>query len=287
MNVKRNEFIIGLVMIAAILMLIFGIFWLGNSNFFVKGLQVNVKMDNANGIAKEDLVYYRGMKVGSVIDAKVGKDAVILNLKVEGVDQIPVDSKFVIKDLSFIGGKIIEIIPGVSQKYLQKNDTVYASAERGISGVVNQFKDLRPKLDKILNNADTLTGTATIKELQATIKDLHSTIIDTKNIINGKLADVLSNVNLIAVDNREKISNLITSLNKNSSELTGFLNRSSETASTLDSILKGIKNGRGTLGSIVKNDSLYRNLNNTITSIDSLVTDLKKHPSKYINVSVF
>ena len=287
MNVKRNEFIIGLVMIAAILMLIFGIFWLGNSNFFVKGLQVNVKMDNANGIAKEDLVYYRGMKVGSVIDAKVGKDAVILNLKVEDVDQIPVDSKFVIKDLSFIGGKIIEIIPGVSQKYLQKNDTVNASAERGISGVVNQFKDLRPKLDKILNNADTLTGTSTVKELRATIKDLHSTIIDTKNIINGKLADVLSNVNLIAVDNREKISNLITSLNKNSSELTGFLNRSSETASTLDSILKGIKNGRGTLGSIVKNDSLYRNLNNTITSIDSLVTDLKKHPSKYINVSVF
>ena len=287
MNVKRNEFIIGLVMIAAILMLIFGIFWLGNSNFFVKGLQVNVKMDNANGIAKEDLVYYRGMKVGSVMDAKVRKDAVILNLKVEDVNQIPVDSKFVIKDLSFIGGKIIEIIPGVSQKYLQKNDTVNASAERGISGVVNQFKDLRPKLDKILNNADTLTGTSTVKELRATIKDLHSTIIDTKNIINGKLADVLSNVNLIAVDNREKISNLITSLNKNSSELTGFLNRSSETASTLDSILKGIKNGRGTLGSIVKNDSLYRNLNNTITSIDSLVTDLKKHPSKYINVSVF
>jgi len=287
MNVKKNEFIIGLVMIAAILMLIFGIFWLGNSNFFVKGLQVNVKMDNANGIAKEDLVYYRGMKVGSVIDAKVGKDAVILNLKVEDVDQIPVDSKFVIKDLSFIGGKIIEIIPGVSQKYLQKNDTVYASAERGISGVVNQFKDLRPKLDKILNNADTLTGTATIKELQATIKDLHSTINDTKKIINGKLADVLSNVNLIAVENREKISKLINSLNNNSSDLSAFLSRSSSTASTLDSILKGIEKGQGSLGSIVKNDSLYRNLNNTITSIDSLVTDLKNHPSKYINVSVF
>ena len=287
MNVKKNEFIIGLVMIAAILMLIFGIFWLGNSNFFVKGLQVNVKMDNANGIAKEDLVYYRGMKVGSVIDAKVGKDAVILNLKVEGVDQIPVDSKFVIKDLSFIGGKIIEIIPGVSQKYLQKNDTVYASAERGISGVVNQFKDLRPKLDKILNNADTLTGTATIKELQATIKDLHSTINDTKKIINGKLADVLSNVNLIAVENREKISKLINSLNNNSSDLSAFLSRSSSTASTLDSILKGIEKGQGSLGGIVKNDSLYRNLNNTITSIDSLVTDLKNHPSKYINVSVF
>jgi len=287
MNVKKNEFIIGLVMIAAILMLIFGIFWLGNSNFFVKGLQVNVKMDNANGIAKEDLVYYRGMKVGSVIDAKVGKDAVILNLKVEDVDQIPVDSKFVIKDLSFIGGKIIEIIPGVSQKYLQKNDTVYASAERGISGVVNQFKDLRPKLDKILNNADTLTGTATIKELQATIKDLHSTINDTKKIINGKLADVLSNVNLIAVENREKISKLINSLNNNSSDLSAFLSRSSSTASTLDSILKGIEKGQGSLGGIVKNDSLYRNLNNTITSIDSLVTDLKNHPSKYINVSVF
>ncbi len=287
MNIRKNEFLIGTVMITMILLLIFGVFWLGNSDFFVKGLPINAKLENANGISKGDIIYYRGLKVGTVRDAKIKKDAVILELKIDGYDEIPSDSKFVIKNLSIIGGKIIEIIPGNSSAYLQKGDTVKAFADNELSGIVDEFKELKPQISKILKNADILTGKETYKELLLTIRDLHSTIKDTKTLINGKLAETVSNLNKLTMDNSQNISNLLNSLSKNSNELSTFLNHSSSVAVNLDSILEKINNGNGTAAALMNNDSLYRNLNNTIKSIDSLVSDLKRNPKKYINVSVF
>jgi len=287
MNIKKNEFAIGTVMIFATLLLVFGIFWLGNSNFLTDGLLINVKLEDANGIAKDDGVYYRGMKVGFVQEAKVQSDAVVLKIKIEGVDKISKDSKFLIKDISLIGGKIIEIIPGSSVEYLSQNSFVTAESDESVIEIVNGLKDLKPKIEKVLQNVDNLTGATVYEELQTTIHDLHLAINDTKKIINGSFTDAISNYNDIAMKNDEKISTLITSLNKNSRDFSQFLNQSSSTALVLDSLLNKVNGGEGTIGAMVKYDSLYKNLNNAVISIDSLVSDIKKNPSKYVNVSVF
>ncbi len=287
MNVKRNEFVIGIVMITAVLSLIFGVFWLGNSNIFSEGITINALINNAGGVSKDDPVYYRGVKVGGVGGASVREDAVVLSLNIEGIKNIPADSKFIIKDLSFIGGKVIEIIPGVSSDFLKNEDTVRAFPEKGISDVVNDFKEIKPKIDGILNNVDKLTGGEIYKELYAAVRDLHSTINTTRRFIDGDLTNTLTSYNKIAMNNEAKISALISSLNKNSAELSAFLNGSSKAALSFDSLLTKINDGRGSLGAMVQSDSLYNNLNSAIKSIDSLASDIKSNPSKYINVSVF
>ena len=287
MNVKKNEFIIGLVIIIAALSLIFGIFWLGNSNFFAKGMPINVLLDNANGISKDDPVYYRGLKVGSVKNTEVRKDAVVLKLKIEEIEEIPIDSKFVIKDLSVIGGKVIEINPGVMSKFLENDDTVKAVSAKGVTESLNEFQELKPKIDRILDNVEALSGNEIYKELLETIRELRFTIKDSQKFINGTLSKTTSDIDKITMENANGISNLISVLNQNSIELSKVLNNSSSVAITLDSLVRSINNGNGTIGELVKNDSLYHNLNNSIISIDSLVTDIKKNPNKYINVSVF
>ena len=37
----------------------------------------------------------------------------------------------------------------------------------------------------------------------------------------------------------------------------------------------------------MNNDSLYNSVNNTVNSLNALLQDLKAHPSKYVNVTVF
>lgn len=51
--------------------------------------------------------------------------------------------------------------------------------------------------------------------------------------------------------------------------------------------LHQINNGNGTASKILNDPEIYKQLQNTIKSINTLVDDVKVHPKRYINVSVF
>jgi phospholipid/cholesterol/gamma-HCH transport system substrate-binding protein len=38
---------------------------------------------------------------------------------------------------------------------------------------------------------------------------------------------------------------------------------------------------------MAKDDSLYHNLNQTAANLNALIKDMKEHPGRYINISVF
>jgi phospholipid/cholesterol/gamma-HCH transport system substrate-binding protein len=59
------------------------------------------------------------------------------------------------------------------------------------------------------------------------------------------------------------------------------------TTGQLKAIIQKINSDQGSLGLLINNKDLYNNLNTTINSITKLTDDLKAHPSRYINVSVF
>ncbi len=288
MNTKKNEFFIGLSMSIATLIVIVGIMFLGKSNFFVTGLPLYLIVENADGLAQGDDVYYKGLKVGTVSEAEIFNDNVLLKLKIEGTDKIPVDSKFEIKDYSLIGGKAIEIINGKSKQYIAENDTVYGTSnDGGIEGMITDFKNLEPKVYKVLNNLDSLTGNETQENIKNILKELSQTIYSTKQLLKNNLHQTLTNVNNLTSDKKEGIPALIKSLKNSSENLSHFLIKSSTAANKLDSLILEVNKGKGSAGKIVNNDSLYNNLNKAIRSVDSLVTDIKKNPKKYINISVF
>ncbi len=287
MKVRRNEFMIGLSLSIAAAIVIFTILWLGKSNFFMKGVQINMMVQDANGITSGNEVFYRGLKVGNITDASITKNGVLLKLKIEDVDKIPIDSRFEIGDFSLISGKAIEITPGKSTTYLAPNDTVVGFSGYGMNQAIAGLQTLETQISKVLSNVDRLTGHGTQRRLDLVLTNMNRTILALNAQVNGNLRQTLTNVNQITADNKDNIASLINSLSENSKELSTFLKTSSKSAEQLNSLLANVNAGKGTAGNIVRNDSLYNSLNNTVSSIDSLVNDVKSHPDKYIHVSVF
>ena len=55
----------------------------------------------------------------------------------------------------------------------------------------------------------------------------------------------------------------------------------------LNSTLKKVNSRDGTLGLLMNDPKLYQNLNSTTNSLNVLLQDIRLHPKRYINVSVF
>lgn len=56
---------------------------------------------------------------------------------------------------------------------------------------------------------------------------------------------------------------------------------------TLNTILDKVNTNNGSLGLLMNDRSLYNNLTNTVRSANILIDDLKTHPKRYVNISVF
>jgi len=50
---------------------------------------------------------------------------------------------------------------------------------------------------------------------------------------------------------------------------------------------KKINSSEGSLGLLINNKSLYDNLDKSTKELSELITDIKKNPKKYFEVSVF
>jgi len=290
MKVKTNELMIGVFVSTATLIVIFGILWLGRSNFFVKGLHVNLIVPDAQGLNVGDQVFYRGLSIGSVQSAKLAEHGILLKLKIERAAQIPRDSKFSIKEEDLLGGKAVDIQPGRSTEYLKTGDVVRGESSSGIMNVVENSTKMENRVNKVLANIDSLTGTQTFTMIHSSLKMLNSTIKDAQTLLkqNRKdLSSAIANLNTISSENREPLHNVLMTLSEKSQALSDAITRTKSVSGRMDSILNNLQAGQGSLGKLFSNDSLYNNMNRSFAQLDSLLQDIRKNPKKYFEVKVF
>jgi phospholipid/cholesterol/gamma-HCH transport system substrate-binding protein len=60
-----------------------------------------------------------------------------------------------------------------------------------------------------------------------------------------------------------------------------------EIVGELKSIIDKINSGTGSAGKLIYDESIYNNLANSLNSLNDLLSDIKEHPKRYINISVF
>ena len=111
----------------------------------------------------------------------------------------------------------------------------------------------------------------------------------------GSIAKSVENIAGISgnlKNNNDSITMIIGNLTKVSRDISnseiGNTIQQLETASVnLNQILNGIKEGKGSLGMLTKDEALYKNLTSTSNSLNILLQDLRLHPKRYVQVSVF
>ena len=105
----------------------------------------------------------------------------------------------------------------------------------------------------------------------------------------------MNNVNSFTknlADNNEKLSKTITNVEKTTAQLSqadinGSVAQLKLALEKLNAVLAKADSQEGSLGKLLNDKSLYNNLNNSIHSANILLDDLRVHPKRYVQLSIF
>lgn len=291
-----------ILVISSLLLFIWGYSFLKGSNLFNSHKKLFVEYDNVEGLTSSAAVTISGKNVGKVNSINLQDNGKLLVEIQINEDDFPISktSMAEIYEPGFIGGKQIAIIPNYKDKNLAVDgDKLMAGIKLGLTAELgNKLEPTQHKIDGLLGDADKL------------VVNLNS-VLDDQTKLNLKLAvsqlsqtltevnKATKQVNGMLAANTQKIGNTLTNAEKasaNFAKITSNLEKAkfAETINNLEGTLANVnkmladmQSGKGTMGKLMKDEALYNNLAKTSKELELLLQDVRLHPTRYVNVSVF
>ena len=294
-----REIKIGILAAVCIFLLFFGLNFLKGVNIFSPTNSYHGTFVNLHNLEEQAAVYIRGHKVGQVdnihydftrdsaftVDISINRDIVLpqgtqMALVSDGLLsgmaielQLPEQSTITNDQLPIAKGSFIPTIyvPGLMESVqgeliahvdaaIQSVDSLVASLQLQVQG--DHLKDT-------LSNVDRVTS------------DLTGVSADLKRVVNTQVPTIVNNADKAFAN----LNDITSDLQK--ADLAATVARVDTAVDGINTFIADVRSQEGTLGQLIYNKSLYDHIDATVVSADSLLVDLKAHPKRYVQVSVF
>ncbi len=290
-----------ILVIASILLFIWGYSYLKGRDLFINYKTLYVEYANVEGLNVAAPVTINGLVVGKV--SKITIDNSTARIKVE----MQIKSDFPIKKSSIaeiyattlIAGKQIAIIPSKTGVDAVDGDSLVSSSKLGLTDeLAKQIEPLKDKITKLLDNANVMLTNVNqildakskenIRNSLANLNETLSQFKDASKEINSILGENKTKIN-IAMNNIDKASGNFSKLSDSLAKINinKTVNNLEKTLANVNSVLGDVQAGKGTMGKLMKDDALYTNFKQTSKELELLLQDLRLHPTRYVNVSLF
>ena len=282
-NLFTTEFKVGLTVIVATLILIFGIIWGKEFRLRTNKYQISLTFENVGGMVPGDPVMVNGVKEGKVLDIGWLNRNVLVEIEIS--DDVPLyeDATFTITSLELLAGMKIEVKPGISDKKINLSQQPFKGKYGGqmvdvgltLNDLARDVNTLTLRLDTTIIMINQMLGNGTLqKDLSRTLTNLNQISSQMKNLpvdLNQSLTnfdDAVDDLSMVVKNNETGIHSTLQNINAITSRL--------DTVSTsLKTVMVKIENQEGTLGKMVYDPALYNNLSKALMTIDSLARQIK------------
>lgn len=300
MRNREREILLGAVVFFAAVILVIGTVWLSERYAGAAGgYRIHVRFDRVPGLQVGNPVTFRGVRVGKVLSIFLDGGRPIVALGFSEVADLPVDSRFLLKSDGLLGGQMIEVQLGQSERYLADGAVVNGISDAGIGAIVAQgeqtIERLRGAIDSIASADNLAHLNGMLARVDTTTRHLNRLLGDPQlDEMIDSLALATGDARGLMRDNRKNLTLAVTDLTATlatlarvSAQMETTTVALQKTFANLDTISAQIRDGRGTVGRLVHDDAVYEHLDRTLTSVDSLVADIRRNPKRYFSFSVF
>lgn len=288
----KRELKIGLMGIIALVILFLGIKFLKGANLFSTSQNYYISVKNAKALSKSSTVFADGYNIGTVNDVVYDFEHpgnVVIEINVDRGVKIPVGTVAKL-DEAMLGGCTLNLTMGPNPaNCYQPGDTIPGSDEAGlmasISGVMPQVEQVLARVDSLIATLNKLANDPNLAQILANAEQLTANLDQSSQQLNTLL--------------KKDIPQMTTTFNKageNAVILTDKL-AAMDIQKTLDKVDETMDNVKGAtlkletqdnnLGLLLNDTSMYQNAVGAMNNASNLLQDIKDHPKRYINITVF
>ncbi len=296
---------VGIIGIATLAMVIWGINYLKGRNILSSTYSLNTFYEDSGGLEASAPVFLKGVKIGFVDEIALHPEepvAIRVRLSIEKDYTMGEGSVAMLYSADLMGTRAIRIVPSGGSSLLRNNDTIdsavepdlLATLQEQVYPVIDQFGQLAGSLETVAQKLDTIITTeAGIK----TLENLSSITTNLKNALEpgGSLYRSLHNLESFTTmlqDQEEEIESIASHINSISQTIdSADLGRLSEglidLADQMNRLMEQVNSGEGNTGKLFYSDSLYTKLELLVEDLDNLIADLNENPQDYVHFSLF
>jgi phospholipid/cholesterol/gamma-HCH transport system substrate-binding protein len=284
----KSEAKIGLIVIAAFAVFVWGLNYLKGINLLKPTNQYFVCYHQIDGLVKSSPVMLDGYQVGLVRDIQYQYDNpgnILVEVDLNHSLRLPNGTKAIIQS-ELLGTPSVSLELGAKgNSMLKSGDTLLAEVAPGMLDELNQglIADVRRmvcRTDSLMADVQTLINNG---DLRQSLQSIQKTS-DELALMSVKLNRSMDKLPGL-MDNVEELTTTFTKAGQRIGELdVPSLNQTINQLETLSTRLNRTDNS---LGMLLNDKSLYLNLNTTATNANALLLDLKASPKRYVHFSLF
>ena len=292
-----REIKVGVLAAVCLFLLFFGFNFLKGVNIFSPTNSFHGTYYNLHGLEEQAAVYIRGHKVGQVdaIHYDFARDsAFTIDISIRKDIALPQGTRMALIADGLLGGMAIELqmpspitndqspiahgaflptthVPGLMESL---QGASLAHVDQAVQGVDSLIAELHGQVEgdhlkSALTNVDRVSG------------DLTVVSSDLKKLMNNQVPRIVNNADTVVANLNTVIADI------KEADLKSTVARVDKTVDNVNGLVSDVRSQEGTLGQLIYNKSLYNHIDATVVSADSLLTDLKAHPKRYVQFSLF
>jgi phospholipid/cholesterol/gamma-HCH transport system substrate-binding protein len=291
-----------ILVIASILLFIWGYSFLKGKDLFTNYKTFYVEYDNVEGLATSAPVTLNGLEIGKVTSITINQNTGKLTVELQLKTDFPISKSSIasIYEPGIIGGRQIAIYPNFNDKTLAVDgQKLQGDVKLGLMSTVGkQLEPIQKKLEKVMLNVDDLLSglnnvldkktqedlKVSLAELSKTMVQFHKATVGINELLNdnkGQINGIVTNFNKVSGD----FSKISDSLSK--ADLGKTVKNLNATLTKVDGIMADLEAGKGSAGKLLKDEAFYNNIKDATKEMELLLEDVRLHPTRYVNVSLF
>jgi phospholipid/cholesterol/gamma-HCH transport system substrate-binding protein len=280
-----RDFVIGLVFLGGL-----GIFGavtmkVASLDIFGATREVEVPFSNVNDLRVGNDVRFHGLKIGLVTEIRPSfserENKLRVRCRIPQGFSLPMDSRFLVRSAGALGGRYVEIVPGVEPEVPIETGAFTGSSEKdlfeAVGELVDEIRGGRGLLHQIIHN-------------QTVGQDFESIVAEVRQIVRsvnegeGLLGSLIKNTEL-----RDRAEKAITDLGemvkgiREGEGTVALLINDPETRERVrtfiadaQEIARSIKEGKGTVGKLINEPELYEDLKSAVADVKEFVKDAQE-----------
>ena len=301
---KKNSvlyFSVGLVVLLAIVILVFGMFFLNEKDPRETFHTYYLRFTQVSTLVLDDPVKVNGVKMGKVEDISLAGHRVVVRIRLRTDVKIPKDSEIRVQNIGIMGERQIGIILGDQTDYFAPGDTITGPFDAGIAealGLAGEVCDstkvllesVKAALNGTIASPDFQDRFRTILAKAESLEDRLMTMVNTTDPQLKKslasLNEVMGKVDALVDGVKPPLDGLFANADKVIGNADGLVGELEGVTKHLDELIAKVQSKDNTVGVLLSDRKLHDDLVKTVHSADSLFRVIL-HDGLDVNVDFF